>query len=82
VEAKTKKIKVVKPIIIEGKHVEADSVHTLPRHKAIELIGSGCAMPADDSDESDETKTVKIEHGDPTPKHGDPDPTKRQTAKK
>jgi hypothetical protein len=82
-EDKAKKIKLVKPIIVAGEHAPAGSVHSLPRHKADEIIGAGCAVPADDGDTGDESdeapglRTEKPKHGDPTPRHGDPDPSKR-----
>jgi hypothetical protein len=81
-EAKEKKIKVVRPIIIDGQHAEAGSVHSLPRHKAIELIGSGLVEEhlEDGEDPEAPASTVRVDkpqHGDPTPKHGDPEPNKR-----
>ena len=86
-EEKMKKIKVTRPIIIAGEHAEVDSVHSLPRHKAIEIIGSGCAVEhLEDGEEGEAPATTvrvdKPEHRDPTPKHGDPTPNKRADAAK
>jgi len=94
VAAKTKRarIKLLKHVIVEGKHVDKGSKLEMDRHKATELVAAGQAEfvdeDADDDRELEESEQlgVRIEaptHGDPGIRHLDPGPhevSKREEA--
>jgi hypothetical protein len=78
VAAKTKRarIKLLKHVLIEGKHTEAGSTLEMDRHKATELVSVGQAEFVDEDNEDDrevekgEQYGVRIE----SPTNGDPGP--------
>jgi hypothetical protein len=85
VAAKTKRarIRLLKHVIIEGKHTDKGSKLEMDRHKATELVSTGQAEFMDEADdekdgrdlEDGEQMGVRIEHpthGDPGVKHLDP----------
>jgi hypothetical protein len=84
VAAKTKRarIKLVKNVIIEGKHTDAGKTIEMDRHKATELVSAGQAEFVNEDDKDDERDVeeseqygVRIEkptHGDPGPQEVEP----------
>lgn len=86
--AKTKRarIKLLKHVIIEGKHTDKGSKLEMDRHKATELVSAGQAQFLDEDDkderelEDEEQIGVRIEqptNGDPGVKNLDPKPGRR-----
>lgn len=86
--AKTKRarIKLLKHVLIEGKHTEKGSKLEMDRSKATELVSAGQAEFVDEDDEDgrdreeEEQIGVRIErptHGDPGVRTLDPKPGRR-----
>ena len=85
--AKTKRarIKLLKHVLIEGKHTEAGSTIEMDRHKASELVSVGQAEFVDEDNEdgreveAGEQYGVRVEsptHGDPGPREVEPNKAK------
>ena len=73
------RIKITRPIIVAGEDANEGDLFELPRPKALELIGSGCAEeylePGEKSAKPDSLTTVlSPEHGDPQPRRIPPAP--------
>lgn len=87
VKTKRARIKLVKHVLIEGKHVEKGSKLEMDRHKATELVSAGQAEFLDEDDDDgrdredgEEQLGVRIErptNGDPGIKNLDPKPGQR-----
>lgn len=86
--AKTKRarIKLLKHVIIEGKHTEKGTRLEMDRHKATDLVSAGQAKFEDEDEddgrelEEEEQSGVRIErptNGDPGVRHLDPQPGRR-----
>lgn len=79
-----RKIKIVSPILIDGKHAEPGSVVSVPHHVAQELIGSGAAMNHGEGKEHDatglSTRDQDTENADPESEHRDPGAHRRGQA--
>ena len=76
--AKTKRarIKLLKHVIIEGKHTDAGKTIEMDRHKASELVASGQAKFDDEENEDGRDLEGEEQHGVriEAPTHGDPGP--------
>jgi hypothetical protein len=80
-----KKIKLTRHLIIDGKHAEKGTVVSVPRGKALDIIGSGCAVEHLEPGEAPESAptTVRVEkpvHADPKPQNADPTTARRKSA--
>lgn len=81
----TRKVKITKPVIVNGKHAAAGDVHELPANEAQELIGAGTAEEhLEEGQETRHATTVRddsqVQHRDPTmAQHADPVPHKRKS---
>lgn len=69
-----KRIRITSPVIIEGKgHAAVGEVHSLPRHKALDIIASGCAVEhLERAEDKQPARTAEPVNADPKPQHGDP----------
>jgi len=78
VAAKTKRarIKLLKGVIIEGKHTDAGKVIEMDRHKATELVAAHQAEFVDEDKDDDRDLEGAEQHGVriEAPTHGDPGP--------
>ena len=70
----TKRIRIIRPILIAGEHAEVGSIHDVPGHLAIDLIGTGSAVHHVEEGENPPgpPTTVRMEN----PDHRDPKPSR------
>jgi hypothetical protein len=83
---RTKNIRIIHPVLIDGKHAPAGSIHSVSRRVAFDIIGSGCAAEHLEKGETPEPAPTiarfvdDVAHNDPKAQHGDPATTKRKVA--
>ena len=83
---RTKKIRIVRPVLIDGEHAPEGSVHSVSRRVAFDIIGSGCAVEHLEKGEQPEPAPTiarfveDVVHSDPKAQHGDPTTAKRKVA--
>lgn len=83
---RTKKIRILRPVLIDGEHAAEGSVHSVSRRVAFDIIGSGCAVEHLEKGETPEPAPTiarfaeDVVHSDPKAQHGDPTTAKRKVA--
>lgn len=73
-----KKIRILRPIIVAGKHADVGEVHAVPRGKAADIISSGCAEAEEPEPAPTSVRVDKPDHHDPQPESREPAISKRK----
>ena len=83
VKTKRARIKLLKHVIIDGKHTDAGKTIEMDRHKATELVSVGQAEFVGEDDQDDRDVEEKEQYGVrvETPTHGDPGPREVEPSK-